>query len=171
MTRVLALGAVFLVLVSGASGIVAADAANPPSAGESTGSAQAAAAERSGTNPAQVGTVNQNENLRFDFEIRTIEHCGLTCRDVTVAATNTQRTTARNVEFVTQMSAGDDVVWTGNETFRKIEPGETKTATKRVSLGFFDAVKVRQNGGYLTAETTVTWDSGSESFTERRKVT
>lgn len=170
MTRVVALGAVFLVLVSGASGIAAADAAETPSASEPAESAEAAAAERGGTNSDRVGTANRSENPRFDFEIRKIENCGLTCRDVTVAATNTQSTTARNVEFVTQMYAGDDVVWTGNETFRRVEPGETKTATKRVSFSLFDAVEVRQNGGYVTAETNVTWDSGSESFAERRKV-
>lgn len=171
MVRLLTLGAVLLVLVSGAGGAVASDAVESPSASESTGTSQAVDAERSGSNPAQVGNVNQSENLRFDFQIQKVERCGLTCRDVTVTATNTQDTTARNVEFVTKMYAGDgDAVWTGNETFERVEPGETKTVTKRVNFGLLDAAEVRQNGGFVTAETNVTWDSGNESFTERRKV-
>lgn len=169
MVRLVALGAALLVIVSGAGGVVASDALGVSSAGESAGTSQAVTAKQSG--PAQVGDANERGNLRFDFQIQKVEKCGVTCRDVTVTATNTRDTTARNVEFVTKMYAGDNVVWTGNETFERVEPGETKTVTKRVNLGLLEAAQVRQNGGYVTAETNVTWDSGNETFTERRKVT
>ncbi|RDI71426.1 hypothetical protein [Halopelagius longus] len=172
MSRVLTFGAVLVVLVSGAGGVVAADAAGSSFASGTADTSQAApAGQNDRSAAAQVKGDSRNGNLRFDFRIQSIERCGLTCRDVTVAATNTKSTTARNVTFVTKMYAGDTLVWRGNETFRKVEPGETKTTTKRVNLGLVEAAQVRGNGGYVTAETNVTWNSGNESFSERRKVT
>ncbi|MFC6826640.1 hypothetical protein [Halopelagius fulvigenes] len=180
MSRVLTFGTVLLVLVSGAGGVVAADAAASPFGNGTTGTSQAVTAQQSASDRSAAAQAkgnkgkSRNGNLRFDFQIRNVERCGLTCRDVTVTATNTKNTTARNVTFVTKMYAGgngDNLVWRGNETFRKVEPGETKRVTKRVNLGLFEAAQVRQNGGFVTAKTNVTWDSGNESFSERRKVT
>lgn len=170
MSRALTFGAVLLVLVSGAGGVVAAGSSfgSGPADASQAATAGQSATDRSAA--AQVRSDNRSGNLRFDFEIRNVERCGLTCRDVTVAATNTKNTTAQNVTVVTEMYAGDTLVWRGNETFRQVEPGETKTATKRVNLGLFEAAQIRQNGGFVTAETNVTWDSGNESFTDRRKV-
>ncbi|SEP20502.1 hypothetical protein SAMN04487948_12124 [Halogranum amylolyticum] len=106
----------------------------------------------------------------FRFDVRNIDSCGQTCRDVTVALTNTMNDTATNVEVSTEIYTGGDEIWSASQSFPAVESTETKTRTKRVDLGYLDAAKVKQNGGEIRIETTVTWDGGEQSFTERRKV-
>lgn len=110
------------------------------------------------------------DDRQFAFNIRNTSDCGFTCRDVTIRITNTANTTAENVTVSTQLAAGDNVVWTGEESVEELAPGESKTVTERVRIDYIDAFVVQRNDGYLTANTTVTWDSGQESFAERRKV-
>lgn len=107
----------------------------------------------------------------FQFRILNTTSCGNTCRDVTVRLTNDGRETATGVTAQSRMYAGGGQIWSGTEDIGTVEPGESVTRTKRVKLGVFDAAKVQQNGGYVTIETTVTWDDGSQTFTQRVKAT
>ncbi len=107
----------------------------------------------------------------FQFRILNTTSCGNTCRDVTVRLTNEGRKTATGVTAQSRIYADGDQIWSGTEDIGTVEPGESVTRTKRVKLSYFDAAKVQQNGGYVTIETTVTWDEGSQTFTQRVKVT
>ena len=105
----------------------------------------------------------------FQFRILNTESCGQTCRDVTVKLTNRGAKTATGVTAKSRILADGDQIWSGTENIGTVSPGESVTRTKRVKLGVFDAAKVQQNNGYVTIKTTVTWDDGSRTFTERVK--
>ena len=105
----------------------------------------------------------------FQFRIVNTESCGNTCRDVTVRLTNGGTETATGVSATSRILVKGDQIWTGTEDIGTVDAGESVTRTKRVKLGVFDAAKVQQNGGYVTIETTVTWDDGSRTFTQRVK--
>lgn len=141
-----------LVVVSGVGGV--ASAATAPSTNQTDASSAA----------------DGPDDRQFAFDIQNTSTCGFTCRNVTVTATNTGNTTAENVTVSTELSVGDTVVWEGNDSVENLEPGESVTVTKRVQIDYADALLVQRNDGYMTANTTVTWDDGQETFTERRKV-
>jgi hypothetical protein len=171
MIRGVVSGAVILLFVFGA-GATASASAGPPSAGEErrpTGAVE----PRTALEPRVTGgtPTQRNDRGQFDFRVERVKNCGPTCRDVTLTVVNTGETAVRDVRAVTRIRAGDSVVWQGSESFSKLRPGESRTVTKRVNLGLFEAAQVRLNGGRVTVLTTVTWDSGRETFRERRKVT
>mgnify|MGYP006271466499 CR=1 FL=1 len=116
------------------------------------------------------GDAAEESASEFQFTVRNIDECGQTCRDVTVGLRNTMNASATDVTVTTQIYTGDEEIWSASESFTEVDASESKTRTKRVKLGYFDAVKVKQNGGEIRIETTVTWDGGEQSFTERRKV-
>lgn len=165
MTRLVALGIALIVVASGA-GAVAAD-----TTASATGHGGPPASTTQNAPAATDGAANQSDDRQFGFRIQDTSDCGFTCRDVTITTTNMGNETAENITVSTQLTAGETVVWEGNESVAELEPGESMTVTERVRLDFVDAVQVQQNGGFMTANTTVTWDSGQEQFTERRKVT
>lgn len=171
MNRGVVSGAVIFLFVFGA-GAAASASAEPSSAGE--GSRPAGAVETRTALESRVagGTpTQQNDRGQFDFRVERVKSCGPTCRDVTLTVVNTGETAARDVRVVTRIRAGGSVVWRGTESFSKLRPGESRTVTKRVNLGLVEAAQVRLNGGRVTVQTAVTWDSGRETFRERRKVT
>jgi hypothetical protein len=110
----------------------------------------------------------------FGFTIDTIEQCGRTCRDVTSTLTNQQDTTAENVTLHTRIFAGQgtdgDVIWRGNEDVGTLGPGESYTETRRVELSYADALKVDNNDGWITVQTTVVTADQTVTFTDERQV-
>ena len=166
MVRLVALGVVLLVVASGI-GSGAAAAAGSPAA---NGATIASAAQHAPASAATDSAANRSDDRQFAFRIQRVSDCGFTCRDVTITATNTGNATAENVTVQTRLKTGERVVWRGNESVAELGPGESTTVTKRVTVGYFDALAVLANGGDVTANTTVAWDSGTETFTERRKV-
>jgi hypothetical protein len=106
----------------------------------------------------------------FLFTVDDTEKCGTTCRDVTVSVRNRGGTAAESVDVDVRILADGDELWAGSQSFPAVEAGETKTRTERVNLGFVDGAKIKANDGYITIETTIAWDGGQESFSERRKV-
>ena len=107
----------------------------------------------------------------FRFSIVGTEKCGSTCRDVTIRLTNDGSETAENVQATSRILVKGDELWSASEDIGSVAAGESVTRTKRVNLGFVDAAKIQRNGGYVTIETTITWDGGSRTFTQRQKVT
>ena len=171
MVRPLALGVALFVVLSGVGaitwGTATASSTNRPADVSSVSIAQYSP---EGTSTTETGAANESEQRQFDLDLENVSECGATCRDVTVTAVNTGNTTARNVTVETRLEAGDTVIWRGSESISELEPGESATVTKRVQLGLSEANQLRQNDGYVTANTTVTWDGGNETFTDRRKV-
>lgn len=105
----------------------------------------------------------------FEFRIVNTESCGDTCRDVTVRLTNRGTETATGVGVKSRIFVEADEIWTGTEDIGTVDAGESVTRTERVELGVFEARKVQRNGGYVTVKTTVTWDGGRQTFTQRIK--
>ena len=141
------------------------DTGGTATAGDSSGDTAG-----SGSDAADSTADSGSDTPNFTFAVQNIEECGTTCRDVTVAATNRMDDTATGVEIETVISADGDQLWTGTESFTEVDAGETKTRTKRVELGYLEAAKVQNNNGYITVTTTITWDGGEQTFSERRKV-
>jgi hypothetical protein len=106
--------------------------------------------------------------------IDNIEECGQTCRDVTSTLSNQQDATAENVTVHTRILAGQgtdgDVVWRGSEDVGTLPAGESSTTTRQVELSFADALKIENNGGWITVQTTVETADGSVTFTDERQV-
>jgi hypothetical protein len=182
--RYLSLAVLCLVVVGGVAGAVAvgfgpAETAVDSILGESTvteDSAGGDAASGQSAGDGEAGSADSGDDAaneqssEFDFTVRDIEECGRTCRDVTVGLTNTMNTTATDVEVTTRIYTGESEVWSASESFSEVAAGASKTQTKRVKIGYLDAAKIEQNDGEVRIETTVTWDGGEQSFSERRKV-
>ncbi|MFC5367902.1 hypothetical protein [Salinirubrum litoreum] len=110
------------------------------------------------------------EPAPFGFQIDSIEECGTTCRDVTATLTNQRESPATDVTATTRIYVENDQIWQGSEDIGRLDAGESTTTTKRVEIGYFDAAKIQNNGGYVTVETTITTVEGSYTFSGRRQV-
>ncbi len=146
------------------------------------GPATATPAEESNPDPTQSdgtgdagdsnaeGTPTRAESPGYAFTIETIEKCGSTCRDVTARLTNSGGETRREVRVTTKMYAGDDLLWSGNETVGTLDAGESHVSTRRVKVGFSGGLAIKSNDGYVTIVTVIDSASGTTRFSERRKV-
>lgn len=161
MVRLSILGVVLVLLLSSVGGVVSG----------ATGATGPAVVDTADRGQVTGTAANRTADSQFDFALVNTTNCGIACREVTVSATNVGNDTVSNVTASTRLVTGERVLWEGSETVERLGPGESATATKQVQIGFFDAIAVRQNGGWVTANTTVTWDGGRETFVERRKVT
>lgn len=116
---------------------------------------------------AEEGTPS---GVAFRFSVQRIEECGTRCRDVTAQVSNAGGTAAENVVVESRIYAGDDQIWSNEASLGRVESAESNVQTRRVEIGYLDAAKIQRNDGYIRIETTVTWDGGSTTFSERRKV-
>ncbi|MBX0322939.1 hypothetical protein EGH21_07850 [Halomicroarcula sp. F13] len=116
-------------------------------------------------------TPGENHVRPFTIDIRSIEKCGETCRDVTVAITNNGGNARENVTVTTNIYAGNDTVWNAEESVGTLASDASRTETKRIDVGLVGGAKIKQNDGEITIETVVRWEGGSATFSERRDVT
>jgi len=127
-----------------------------------------------GGSTGDASTATATPTPPFAVSIVSVEECGETCRDVTVDLTNQQDADATGVTVYTRIFAGNgtdgEQVWSGEERVGTLAAGETHTATKRVELGFSDALAVNDAGGWVTVQTTIETDDRTVTFTEQRKV-
>jgi hypothetical protein len=124
------------------------------------------------TSSAADGT--STETPPFGFAIDSIEECGQTCRDVTSTLTNQQDTTAENITVSTWIFAGQgtdgDEIWRGQEDAGTLAAGESYTATNRVELSLSEGLKIQNNDGWITVQTTVETEDQTVTFTDERQV-
>lgn len=154
------LAVVALVAVGGIAalgvGPFASDAGGPPQPGQQAGGG---------------GEPPSEDHVRpFSIDIRKIEQCGNTCRDVTVSITNNGGNARENVTVTTNIYTGNDSVWHGEEAAGTLASDETLTRTKRIQVGVVGGAKIKRNDGKILIETVVRWDGGSATFSERRDV-
>jgi hypothetical protein len=149
----------------------------PPNGGATTGDSTGddPVAGGTGSDGGDAGGSSENatatpEPAPFGFQIDSIEECGTTCRDVTATLTNQRGSSASDVTATTRIYVKEDKIWQGSEEIGRLDAGESATTTKRVEIGYFDAAKIQNNGGYVTVETTITTAEGSYTFSGRRKV-
>lgn len=145
---------------------------NAPGNGAAPGETPASPPDNGGGND---GTETATDEPAFTVVADNTEKCGRTCRDVTSTVTNRQNATAENVTVATQIYAGKQAngkqVWQGSADVGTLEEDESHTATKRIELGFGDAIAVKGAGGWVTIETTVESDDRTVTLTEQRDVT
>ena len=112
----------------------------------------------------------------FTFGVDEVEECGQTCRDVTATLYNEQAEPASNVTTDIRIYAGenntdaDDVVWEGTVDVGTLDANASETTTQRIDLSFREALKVDQNGGWITIRTTVDSADTTVTFRESRQV-
>jgi hypothetical protein len=110
----------------------------------------------------------------FGFVIEDVEECGTTCRNVTTTLTNQQDSTAEDVTVYSRIFAGrgtdGDEVWRGEEGVGTLGAGESYTTTREVDLGVQAALKVQNEDGWITIQTTVETADRTVTFTEQRQV-
>lgn len=104
---------------------------------------------------------------RFSLVVGEVTECGAVCRDVTATVTNEGDERATGVTVETRVFAGGDRVWRGTADLGTVDAGESVTRTQRVNVGYFGAAKIQANDGRVTIRTTVRWDGGEETFSER----
>jgi hypothetical protein len=130
-----------------------------------------------GTTPTEDAASEERtaRSASFEFGVRETEPCGRTCRDVTVALTNTGGTAATNVTIFTRVFAGNtttdrSLIWDEQEAVGTLAAGRTVTSTRRIELGFGEAAAVWNNDGWITVVTVVTSDDDTARFTQRVRV-
>ena len=186
MTRRYIVAAVALVLlVGGGLALTVGDAPFTEPGGETAESTEpfptatptsTAAGSDGGGGDASGPTATPEPEPSFAFEVRSIESCGQTCRDVTSAVSNGGDARATNVTVYSRIFVGnstdtDDLAWQGDEGVGTLDAGETYTATKTVELSYSEALAVQNAGGWVTVQTTVESDQRTVTFTRRRNVT
>ncbi|WP_144903436.1 hypothetical protein [Halobellus captivus] len=172
-----------LLVAVGAGVVIVGDDVLPGSSGDDTepfptaSTPQDTAESDSGSNGASDGSdadAAVTSTPPFGFVIENVEECGTTCREVTTTLTNNQDTTAEDTTVYSRIFAGQgtdgDEVWRGEEPVGTLESGESYTATREVDLSFSEAMKVRNEDGWITIQTTVQTADRTVTFTEQRQV-
>jgi len=171
--RLYAVCGIVALLVVGSGGAVASGFGPAPGPDNAPGSG-AAPVESPASAPDSGGEDAATDGPAFTVVADNTEKCGRTCRDVTSTVTNRQNATAENVTVATQIYAGKDgngkQVWQGSADVGTLAGGESHTATKRIELGWGDAIAVKGASGWVTIETTVESDGETVTLTERRDV-
>lgn len=181
MTGRLLVASVLLLALAGAGVLVAADSSSDAipdleSDGSTTTAAEASPDAGDGSTTTTTtasespGATSTDAGSGYALDIRSIEKCGSTCRDVTAALTNENSSARRNVTATTEVYADGDLLWSGNESVGTLSAGESHVSTKRVQVGYAGGMKIRANDGYVTIVTVVRSDDGTAEFSERRKV-
>lgn len=183
MSRRLFAVAAVSILIAGAGLALLVGVVLPPGAaadsGLPTGGTDVSTGDPAGSGGAGDGSTPNAEStptseVPFSFAVEQVEKCGRTCRDVTTSLVNRQSSEAANVVVETRIYAGNetsgDPIWTGSEDAGTLGAGEEVTTTKRVELGFSDALAVERHGGWITVETTVRSDGETMTIVEHRDV-
>ena len=128
-----------------------------------------------GTGGETAAATEEPPRRPFAMRIDSIESCGRTCRDVTATLVNQQEQRATGTTVYTRIYAGNgtdgDVVWEGNHEVGTLPAGASDTETQRVELGYFDAINIQQEDGWVTILTSIDTDRRTVTFRERRDVT
>lgn len=120
---------------------------------------------------SQVQETNEpDDSDRFSVDADVVGDCGDRCRTVTANLTNTGNETAENVTTVTRIYTGNTQIWERTDDVGELSANESVERTTDISIGYLDSYRIIKNDGEITINTTVYWDGGNETFTERRTV-
>lgn len=120
------------------------------------------------------GSATGSDDPPLAFEVASIETCGSTCRDVTLALHNERDDPATDVEVYARIFPGNDTdgdpAWQGTESVGTLDAGAEYTATRRVELSYAEGLAVRDAGGWVTIQTTIETADRTVTYTTRRNV-
>lgn len=161
---------VLLLALAGAGVLVAADGSSDAIPDfESDGATTTTTTTTAATSESPDST-RTDADSGYALDIRSIDRCGSTCRDVTAALVNEGSSARRNVTATTEVYADGDLLWSGNESVGTLSAGESYASTKRVQVGLSGGMKIQANDGYVTIVTVVRSDDGTTELAERRNV-
>lgn len=135
----------------------------------------------------EAGDGLQNDSSDVDVDVRSernmadteaeirmvveeVTSCGTTCREVTATVSNDGDEAAENITVETSISTDGDEIWSNSYEVGTLEADDSATSTERIELGYGDALAVQRNDGWITIETVIEFDDGTEVFTEERQV-
>jgi len=144
-------------------------AAGPAGAVAESGTGGAATADAGSAAP-QVATARSNGTETVALDVERVRNCGDRCRRVTANVTNNGTEPLRNVTAETRIYAAGDRIWTRTHRFRTLSVNASAERTARIELTPSELFRVVRNDGRVRIETTVRWDGGNATFTERRRV-
>ncbi|MFC7142145.1 hypothetical protein ACFQMA_20195 [Halosimplex aquaticum] len=145
---------------AGVTGVAAGDAPpDDPTAVHGSEHVQSnnATAQRNGSDPVSVSVDN-------------VTNCGDRCRTVTANLTNSGNESLENVTAVTRILAGDTQIWNRTSQFGNVSANASANRTARIRLSYVEAFSIISNDGWIRINTTVRWDGGNATFSERRRV-
>lgn len=131
--------------------------------GDSDGSGDGSSAKSAQTNLTST-------NASFAFDIKQIKKCGSRCRNVTATLMNNGTAAAESVNVTTVVYTDGDRIWKGDAKVGLLEVNETYTSTRKITVSYTEAMKIKNNGGYITIRTVVRSANGTKVFEDRRKV-
>lgn len=137
---------------------------------------------------AEDGSQNDSNDVDVDVDVRSerdmadteaeirmvveeVTSCGTTCREVTATVSNDGDEAAENVTVETTIFTDGDEIWSNSFEVGTLEADDSATSTERIELGYGDALAVQRNDGWITIETVIEFDDGTEVFSEERQVT
>lgn len=143
-------------------------AASGAAAGQPTAASSGAA--EVAVDDADAAAQAENGGQNVSLSVERVRNCGDRCRNVTANLTNNGTEELENVSAVTRIYAGDTQLWTRVHRFDTLSVNESAYRSANIRLGIGDALRVARNDGLIRIETTVLWDGGNATFTERRRV-
>ncbi|QLH79857.1 hypothetical protein HZS55_22280 [Halosimplex rubrum] len=120
--------------------------------------------------PNESETPRPNGTDAVDLDVKEIRNCGDRCRRVTANVTNNGTESLRNVTVETRIRAADSRIWSRDHRFGNLSANASADRTARIELSLGEILRVARNDGRVRIETTVRWDGGTATFTERRRV-
>ncbi|ELZ26858.1 hypothetical protein C475_07986 [Halosimplex carlsbadense 2-9-1] len=120
--------------------------------------------------PNESETPRANGTDAVALDVQEIRNCGDRCRRVTANVTNNGTETLRNVTAQTRIYASDSRIWGRNYSFGNLSANASAERTARIELSLPELLRVARNDGRVRIKTTVRWDGGNATFTERRRV-
>jgi hypothetical protein len=116
--------------------------------------------------PTVTGSV---EELGLAVETTNVAECGDTCRDVTVAVTDTAGDGANDVTANITITSGGEQIWQGQQEVGDVGANSTVEQTVRVEVSFSEAYTVSQNDGQVTITTVLSADGQTVTTVEERQ--
>ncbi|GAD51877.1 hypotheical protein [Halarchaeum acidiphilum MH1-52-1] len=123
-----------------------------------------------GSASGDASDAGEHDTDPFALAVRNVSACGSTCRDVSVALTNTGHRTARDVRVDVTITTAGDRIWHDERTVGLLHRNETVTRTEAIDLGYVAAASVQANGGTITVRATVNSSLGTDVITRQRDV-
>lgn len=120
--------------------------------------------------PNGSDATQSNGSDAVDLDVEAVRNCGDRCRRVTANVTNNGTETLRNVTAETRIYAAGSRIRSRDHRFGNLSANASVERTARIELSLRELFRVARNDGRVRIETTVRWDGGTATFTDRRRV-
>lgn len=102
----------------------------------------------------------------YTIDVEQIEECGNTCREVTLTLLNEGRKDWEDVVVDARLTAGGNLIYSGEEEVGDLASGKSYTTTREVNLSADDMVAVQQNDYVVTVRIVINGSGFSGVITQ-----